>query len=89
MDINEIYATITEKLMGIEVFDFTEVEMWDDGFLYKDPIYKFESLKQYDNMPINLTIGWDFKVWDSEGNIYKQFNIIDVPEFKDELRKLV
>jgi hypothetical protein len=40
-------------------------------------------------MPINLTIGWDFKVWDSEGNIYKQFNIIDVPEFKDELRKLV
>lgn len=78
---------LTETLMNIEIFDFTDVEPYDEGYQYSDIEFKFESLKQYTGLVIEVNSNWDIKVWNEDTEV-THFNIIDVIEFKDQLKEI-
>lgn len=78
----------TETLMNIDIFDFTDVEPFDEGCQYYDVKFKFESLRKYDGFILEVTYNWDITVWNENQEIDK-FNIIEVLEFQNKLKELI
>lgn len=78
-----------ENLFGIDIFSYEEAFVTEDNILYNYVEFKFNSLKKYNGMSIELYINWDIKIWTENGEEVVKFNIIEVPEFKDILINII
>ncbi|WP_010499982.1 hypothetical protein [Paenibacillus elgii] len=78
-----------QVLFGVKLFDYQEAQPWDSGIQFIDCKFELESLKRFDGLPIEVTFEWDIKVWSINGEPMEEFNIIDVPEFREEILKIM
>lgn len=78
---------IAEELMGIEIFLFEECIVEDNGYNYTDVEFRFKTLEKYNGRDISVAFNWDIQIWDREGTVICEFNIIDIPDFRVSLKK--
>lgn len=79
----------TEKWCGVELFQWENWDEMDTGVLaFYDPIWLLDSMKQYNECPLDININGEMTIFDSEGceTVWSGF-VIDIPEVREELKE--
>ncbi|NUU54887.1 hypothetical protein HP548_12450 [Paenibacillus taichungensis] len=79
----------TQELFGIRLFDYEEVQTWDEGTHYINTTFHLEELQKYNGFPIEVDQEWNIKIWSVDGKQVNVFCIIDIEEFKSTLLKRI
>jgi hypothetical protein len=79
-----------EKLFGIKIFEWEEYDLLENVTQYYDVKWNFKELEKYNNRIITVTTNWDIEIYNEDGTaVDKQFNIIEIDEFKEKLKELL
>lgn len=71
-----------QKLFGVELFTFEEVEPSEMGTQFSDVVFLIEELKQFDHTYLDVSLEWDIVVWSEVGEQLASFNLFEVNEFR-------
>ena len=74
-----------EEIFNIELFEFADGDVSDEGYSYFDVKWLIPELKQYNGFGVNLNQNQDIKIYNNDGLIIKEINLIDINSFKMKL----
>lgn len=78
-----------ESLFGINIVESEDGDIPEEGIELFNPKFLLNSLKKYNGKAILINLNWDITVYEDDGNILCEFNIIENEEFKVLLRDKV
>lgn len=78
-----------ESLFGINIVESEDGDILEEGIELFDSKFLLNSLKKYNGKAILINLNWDITVYEDDGNILCEFNIIENEEFKVLLRDKV
>lgn len=79
-----------ERLFGIKIFEWEEYDLLENVTQYYDVIWCFKELEKYNKRIITVTTNWDIEIYNEDGTtVDKQFNIIEINEFKEKIKELL
>lgn len=79
-----------EKLFGIKIFEWEEYDLLENVTQYYDVKWSFTELEKYNGRIITVTTNWDIEIYNEDGTaVDKQFNIIEINEFKGKIKELL
>lgn len=79
-----------EKLFGINIFEWAEYDLLEDVIQYYDVVWSFKELQKYNGRIITVTTNWDIEIYNEDGTaVEKEFNIIEIAEFKEKVKELL
>jgi hypothetical protein len=79
-----------ERLFGIKIFEWEEYDLLENVTQYYDVKWSFTELEKYNKRIITVTTNWDIEIYNEDGTaVDKQFNIIEINEFKEKVKELI
>lgn len=75
-----------ESLFGIDIVKSDDGDISEEGIELFNSKFLLKSLQKYNGKAILINLNWDITVYEDDGNILYEFNIIDNEEFKSLLR---
>lgn len=80
---------MTESLFGIDIVKSDDGDITEEGVELFNANFVLNTLKKYDGKAILINLNWDIIVYEDNGDILCEFNIIDNEEFKSLLRNKI
>jgi hypothetical protein len=75
----------TMSFCEIEVFDYDTVDGIEGHFQYNNVVFHLGTLKEYDGTCVEVYEDWKVVIWGNEGETQKEFYIMDIEEFRQNL----
>lgn len=80
---------MVESLFGIDIVESDDGDVSEEGISLFDCNFLLNSLKKFNGKSIDINFNWDITIYEDDGTILCNFNIIENEEFKLLLKNIV